>query len=94
MAGSNAVMAYLSQPVEKHTLLPLRPPCRPERRLGRVEAIGHAAARAIHRRAPIRSPHRRAAELTVAPQAQAPWRLEVQNHLIRIDDKAEASSAQ
>ena len=25
MAGSNAVMAYLSQPVEKHTLLPLRP---------------------------------------------------------------------
>jgi hypothetical protein len=45
MAGSNAVMAYLSQPVEKHTLLPLRPR-RPERRLGRVEAIGHAAVRA------------------------------------------------
>jgi hypothetical protein len=38
MAGSNAVMAYLSQPVEKHTLLPLR--LRPERRLGLVEAIG------------------------------------------------------
>jgi hypothetical protein len=29
MAGSNAMMAYLSA-VEKHTLLPLRPPTPPE----------------------------------------------------------------
>ena len=46
MAGSDAVMAYLGQLVEKHTLLPLRP-VRPERRLGPVEAIGHAAVGAV-----------------------------------------------
>jgi hypothetical protein len=46
MAGSDAVMAYLSQPVEKHTLLPLRAR-RAERRLGLVEAVGHPAVRAV-----------------------------------------------
>src|SRR6516162_4008101 len=40
-AMADAVWAYLSQPMEKHTLLPLAR--RPERRLGLVGAVGHAA---------------------------------------------------
>jgi hypothetical protein len=49
MAGSNAVMAYLSRPVE-NTRCYLCAPRRPERRLGLIEAVGHAAAWAVRRR--------------------------------------------